>query len=83
MPLPVPLEDVRVTHEQFSLADQDEVPFDVTEMLLVPEPDTTELPDGTDTVQGIASCVSVYESEELPHENVIVQDRESPDVFCW
>ena len=78
---PVPLDGERETQEQLSLADQVDEPFDVTEILRFPELYETVLPDRTETVQGAASCVSVYEAEELPHENVIVQDLELPDVF--
>ena len=78
----MPLVGESETHEQLSLADHVEVPFDVTEIFVFPELDETVLPVGTDTVHGsIASCVSIYESEELPHDNVIVQDLEPP-VFA-
>ena len=51
VPFPDPLEGERETQEQLSLADHEETPFDVTEILLVPKLDETVLPDGTETVQ--------------------------------
>jgi len=63
LPFPVPLDGLILTQEQLSLAVHVLEPFDVTAMLLVPEEDVTELPDGTDTVHAgvpVSSKSSIY-----------------------